>query len=88
MKTSHINLAAAAAAIALASTVLSTPASAADKPKDELVRCYGLNSCKGNSQCATSTHDCKGLNDCKGQGVDAKPKSECLAAGGSLTERK
>lgn len=87
---SRTGLAAAAALIAIAAASIVSPVKAADQSAQnrEPVRCYGVNSCKGESLCATSKHDCKGLNDCKGQGVVVKTKSECLAAGGTLTEPK
>lgn len=84
--TARISIAATAALIALATTSAFTPASAAGKEAPG--RCYGINSCKGTSLCATATHDCKGLNNCKGEGVIVKTKSDCLAAGGTLTESK
>ena len=79
-------LASAAALIALAS--LSAPSFAAEKVKEEPGRCYGINTCKGTSLCATAKNDCKGLNSCKGEGVIVKTPSECLKAGGTLTEPK
>jgi len=87
---SRSGLAAAAALIAIAAASVISPVKAADQgaQQREPVRCYGVNSCKGESLCATSKHDCKGLNDCKGQGVVVKTKAECLSAGGTLTEPK
>jgi hypothetical protein len=79
-------LAGAAALIALAS--LSAPSFAAEKVKEEPGRCYGINTCKGTSLCATAKNDCKGLNECKGHGVLLKTPTECKALGGSLTETK
>ncbi len=81
------SLATAAALIALAS-LTTAPAHAAGADKEQPGRCYGINSCKGNSLCATAKNDCKGLNECKGQGVLVKTRTECLAAGGTLTEPK
>jgi hypothetical protein len=81
---SRVGMAGAAALLALATIGMSTAAHAADK--EPLTRCYGANSCKGTSVCATSKHDCKGLNDCKGQGVIVKTATECKAMGGSVTE--
>ena len=87
---SRSSFAAAAAVVALALASIHSPARAADHAgaKEEPARCYGVNTCKGQSLCATAKHDCKGLNGCKGQGVVVKAPSECLAAGGSLTEPK
>jgi uncharacterized membrane protein len=87
---SRNGFAAAAATVALALASLQGAAHAADHSvqKEEVTRCYGVNSCKGQSLCATAKHDCKGLNDCKGQGVVVKTPTECAAAGGSLTEPK
>ena len=83
---SGVSIAAAAAVIALTSVSFASPASAADK--EQPGRCYGVNSCKGQSLCATALHDCKNLNSCKGQGVLVMTKSDCLAKGGTLTEPK
>ncbi|MGO4327467.1 hypothetical protein AB4Z48_10380 [Cupriavidus sp. 2TAF22] len=85
-KKSCASIATAAALVALASFSIASPAHAAGK--EEPGRCYGVNTCKGTSLCATAKNDCKGLNDCKGKGVLVKPKSECLKAGGTLTEPK
>ena len=85
----HTSLASAAALVALAMASVA-PAHADDKvsAKEEPVRCYGVNACKGTSLCATAKNDCKGLNSCKGQGVVVKTKSACIAEGGTLTEPK
>jgi hypothetical protein len=32
------------------------------------VRCFGINSCKGQSYCATAKNACAGQNACKGRG--------------------
>ncbi len=87
---SRNGFASAAVAVALALASLHGAAHAADQSpqKEQVTRCYGANSCKGESLCATAKHDCKGLNDCKGQGVIVKTPTECKAAGGSLTEPK
>ncbi|HLZ66534.1 MAG TPA: hypothetical protein VKQ29_09900 [Aliidongia sp.] len=83
------SIAATAALMAIAAASIGNSAFAADGgQKEQPGRCYGINTCKGTSLCATAKSDCKGLNDCKGQGVLVKPKSECLAAGGTLTEPK
>ncbi len=84
-----VSLAAAAAAIALSSF----SAFAADAPAgssgralgaDDTVHCYGLHSCKGNSDCATAEHQCKGQNACKGHGFKAMKAGECLTKGGVI----
>jgi hypothetical protein len=94
--TSRVSIAAASALLALASLATLTSAHAADGSaaakkadnQEPLGRCYGINTCKGTSLCATAKNDCKGLNNCKGEGVLVKTKSACLAAGGTLTEPK
>lgn len=87
---SRTSFAAAAALVALAVASIGSPVRAADgaAQKEEVARCYGVNTCKGTSLCATAKHDCKGLNSCKGEGVLAKTPTECKAAGGTLTEPK
>ena len=86
---SRSGFAAAAALVVLSLASLTAPAHAADQGgKEEPGRCYGVNTCKGQSLCATAKHDCKGLNTCKGEGVVVKTPTECKAAGGTLTEPK
>lgn len=83
---SRASFAAAAALLALASASIAPIAHAAGQ--EQPGRCYGVNSCKGQSLCAMAKHDCKGLNSCKGQGVIVKTPSACVGAGGTLTEPK
>jgi uncharacterized membrane protein len=87
---SRNSFAAAAAVVAMALAAVHSPVHAADQSaqKEQPARCYGINTCKGQSLCATAKHDCRGLNDCKGQGVTVKTPSACVAAGGTLTEPK
>jgi uncharacterized membrane protein len=77
--------AAAAALMALSGAALISPAFAGDTDS-KTVHCYGVNSCKGMSDCKSGAHDCKGQNDCKGQGFKATTAKACTAGGGSLTE--
>ena len=79
---SAVSVAVSAALLALSATAMTTPAHASAK----LVHCYGVNSCKGTSDCKSGNHDCKGMNSCKGQGFKAESKKQCLADKGSLTE--
>ncbi|MFA7293587.1 MAG: hypothetical protein WC023_15215 [Rhodocyclaceae bacterium] len=72
---------AAAAMFALGTTA--TVAQAADAP---MVKCAGINSCKGTAECKTAKNDCKGHNACKGQGWVSKASAkECTDAGGKVT---
>jgi len=79
-----LSIVAAAAVIAITSVA---PSVAADKDAAK-VHCYGVNSCKGTSDCKTAKHDCKGQNTCKGQGFKEMSAQQCEAAGGSTTEAK
>ncbi len=83
-----VSVAAVAAAMALASFVASTPASAQQAKDATVVHCYGVNSCKGMSDCKSGKNDCKGMNDCKGQGFKELSAKTCAAQGGSVTEPK
>jgi len=74
-KISGVALAAAAAAMF---TVAPMNASAAEKPG----KCFGVNSCKGQTACATATNSCAGQNSCKGQGWLKMTKSDCAAKEG------
>lgn len=81
----------ASAAVALAMT--STAAFAADPPagsngraigSEDTVHCYGVHSCKGQSDCSTAEHACKGQNECAGHGFKAMAAGECLTKGGVI----
>lgn len=73
---------AAAAAALFATAGFSTAVQAAD---DGMVKCSGINSCKGSSECKTAKSECKGHNSCKGQGwVSKKSEAECTKAGGKV----
>lgn len=81
-----IGFATAAALIALSGAMVSGPTFAKDAKQADTVHCYGVNSCKGTSDCKTAKNDCKGLNDCKGQGFKALTAEACKTQGGSQTE--
>ena len=81
--------AAAAAAFALSSAV----SFAAEPPAgssgsaingEDIVHCYGIHSCKGQADCATTENACKGQNECAGHGFKAMKAGECLTAGGTI----
>ena len=46
------------------------------------VRCFGINSCKGQSFCATAKNACAGQNACKGKGWLMVTRKECSSRGG------
>ncbi|MCA1197001.1 hypothetical protein K9B35_03395 [Sphingomonas sp. R647] len=83
------SIAATAAAIALGSFsafAADTPAGSKGRAigAKDTVHCYGLHSCKGQSDCATAEHQCKGQNACKGHGFKAMKAGECLSKGGTI----
>lgn len=82
-----ISFAATAALLALSAAATSVPANAKGE-KAETVHCYGVNSCKGTSDCKTAQNDCKGMNVCKGHGFKEMSAKACAAAGGKTTEPK
>jgi len=73
---------AAAAAVVAITAVAPTMAVAKGGSK---IHCYGVNGCKGQSDCKSGNHECKGQNDCKGQGFKEMSLKACTAAGGSTT---
>lgn len=91
-KKSVISIAAAAAALAISSFAFavenpqgsSGPAVAAG----DKVHCYGVNSCKGNTDCKTTANSCKGQNSCKGHGFKAVTAKECLTKDGVISDLK
>jgi hypothetical protein len=52
----------------------------------EQVHCYGVNSCKGKSDCKTAASGCKGMNSCKGHGFKAMDAKQCLETGGIIAD--
>lgn len=82
-----VSAASTAALLALAA-LQSAPALADHHGEAKKVHCYGVNSCKGTSDCKTAEHACKGQNDCKGHGYKEMTAEACTAAGGSTTEPK
>jgi hypothetical protein len=84
------------ASVALAAA-MSTGAIAAESPAGshgaaigagDKVHCYGIHSCKGNSDCKTAEHACKGKNKCGGHGFKGMKAQECLEAGGVIADIK
>jgi hypothetical protein len=67
----------AAAAAMLFTSGFSTVTFAADAAT---VKCTGVNSCKGTSECKSAKNSCKGMNSCKGQGFVSMTKDACSAA--------
>lgn len=80
--------AATTAALLAFAALQAAPALADHHGEAKAVHCYGVNTCKGSSDCKTSEHACKGQNDCKGHGFKSMTAEACTAAGGSLTEVK
>jgi uncharacterized membrane protein len=81
---SAVGFAAAAALIALSGASIGSPAFA-KSASAKVAPCYGVNSCKGQSDCKSGNHDCKGQNSCKGQGFKALSAKACVAQHGSTT---
>lgn len=82
---STLGFAAGAAAIAIVAAAAPAPVLAAHAAKT--VHCYGVNTCKGTSDCKSGNHECKGMNECKGQGFKELSLTACKAAGGSTTAK-
>jgi uncharacterized membrane protein len=81
---SQINKIAMATAAAALFTAAAAPVAIAAKD-DATVKCQGINSCKGQSKCATATTACSGQNSCKGQGwLPTATAKECTDKGGTV----
>jgi hypothetical protein len=46
------------------------------------IACYGINACKGQTQCATAFNACPGRNACKGKGFLNVSPQACVDRGG------
>ena len=78
-------LAAAAAAIFVSGAA--GVGSAAHHEADEKVKCEGVNSCKGQSECNTDHSKCHGMNDCGGKGWVTMTAEECEKAKAAKAEK-
>lgn len=56
----------------------------ATQASSEMVKCAGINECKGHGACAGQGHDCAGHNECKGQGWVEIPATSCADQGGTV----
>lgn len=71
-------LAAAAAAMFVGGAA--TSAIAGHHENGESVKCHGVNTCKGQSECNTDHSACHGQNDCAGKGWVTMSAEECAKA--------
>lgn len=84
---SQINKIAVATAAAALFSVATAPTAFAAK-EDTSVKCSGINSCKGQSKCATANNACSGQNSCKGQGwLPTANEKECTEKGGKVLSK-
>jgi len=74
----------AAAAAALFTTGITAAGTVAADSHE--VHCEGVNQCKGQSDCATASHDCSGKNSCKGKGWKSMSEEECEKAKEAMKE--
>lgn len=89
MITVKTGVSAATSAALIAFAAMQAAPALADAAKEaKTVHCYGVNSCKGTSDCGTAEHSCKGQNACKGHGYKEMTAEACKAAGGSTTDPK
>lgn len=86
------SLASAAALMAFSMATMAAPSPAGSSgaaiAAGDKVHCYGLHSCKGNSDCKTAEHSCKGQNACKGHGFKGMAAGACLDKGGVIADLK
>jgi uncharacterized membrane protein len=79
-------IAAAAAGLFLAGA--SGAASADSHDSAAKIKCEGVNSCKGKSDCKTAHNACQGKNSCNGMGFLTMTQAECDAAKAKAAEKK
>ncbi len=88
MKNPTVSLIASAVAAMFTNAGCGYVASAEESP-DTVVKCQGINDCKGQGQCGGvhpdggGLHACEGQNDCKGQGWIEVANRDCTARGGT-----
>lgn len=74
-----ITLALSAAAL-IGGATIATVASA----NDTKGKCFGINSCKGQSACASKDNECAGKNQCKGKGWQELTDKKCAEKDGQF----
>lgn len=80
---SGASLAAIAAAMLIAGTVVAPTVNAAEEAKGH---CVGANACKGKGACKTAGNACKGQNACKGKGFTESTAADCAKVEGGKFE--
>lgn len=50
----------------------------------DIIKCMGINQCKGQSSCKTSRSACKGLNNCRQSGWIATTEQDCREKNGKF----
>ncbi len=54
------------------------------KMMEAKVKCAGVNSCQGKTQCKSANNACKGQNSCKGKGWEFRTEKACKKEGGTV----
>ena len=85
MGTRSALVASAAAAMFLAG--LAGAAYAEEPGAGAKIKCEGVNSCKGHSECKSAQNDCKGKNSCSGKGFMMMSRADCDAAKAKAAEK-
>jgi hypothetical protein len=80
---SGATLAAAAATLFLAGSVVSTVSTPANAAQG---KCMAGNACKGQSACKGGANACKGQNSCKGTGFSMTSEKACAAMGAKFVK--
>jgi len=86
VKTRSAVIASAAAALFVAG--MAGGAHADQGGSEAKVKCEGVNSCKGHSDCKSAHNSCKGKNGCAGQGFMMMSQAECDAAKAKANEEE
>jgi uncharacterized membrane protein len=76
----------ATAVAALFMTGFAHAAFADEAGSEAKMKCVGVNSCKGHSDCKSAANSCKGQNACAGKGFVYMSQSECDAAKAKLKQ--
>ncbi len=76
-----------AAAAIFMSGVSTQAVASGDHEGGEKVKCEGVNSCKGKSECATDHSACNGKNECAGKGWVEMSPDECDAAKAAKSDK-
>lgn len=84
IKAPGIALAMTAATVFLTGCASTGDSNSVESEQVALVKCGGVNVCKGHNDCKSANNQCAGSASCKGKGFVLLPEKACGDVGGEI----